>query len=117
MGMLMHRHKSYRERHKAQAEPEPPAPAEAAPAEEKQLADMLVAELREVAAAEGVDLTGLKKKDEFRAAIEAARKAAAEAAQEPQEPQGSQGDGDDGGGDTPASDDGPAGQDQTQTQE
>lgn len=106
MGMLMHRHKSYRERHKAQAEPEPPAPAEAAPAEEKQLADMLVAELREVAAAEGVDLTGLKKKDEFRAAIEAARKAAAEAAQEPQEPQGSQGD--DGGGDTPADADGQA---------
>lgn len=116
MGMLMHRHKSYRERHQA-AEPAPPAPAVPAAPAEKPLADMTIAEMREVATAQGIDLGAAKKRQEILDTITTELEARAKAAQEPQEPQGSQGDGDDGGGDTPASDDGPAGQDQTQTQE
>lgn len=79
MGMLMHRHKSYRERHKAQAEPEPPAPAEAAPAEEKQLKDMTIAEMRELATAQGIDLGAAKKRQEILDAIQAELEARAKA--------------------------------------
>lgn len=89
MGMLMYRHKKYRERHKAKAEPAKAEPAhpEAQPLAEKKLADMTIAEMRAVADLAGIDLGKARKRQEIHDVIEAELAARAQAAQEPQNPE------------------------------
>lgn len=70
MGMLMHRHQSYRDRHKTAAQTTEPA---AEPqVVELRLNDMTVKELRAFGAGQGVDVKGLTRKGELITAIDTA---------------------------------------------
>ena len=69
MGMLMHRHETYRNRN-APAAPEAQATPPAA------LSTLTVPQLRELAEQRGVDLQGATRKAEIVAALEAAESAA-----------------------------------------